>query len=603
MHKQLLESGLKPISRAVAEKRLEAISLSFFEAIDTPKSLACALLFKYKEFAQLVSMDVNPLDYLNSELFADDYVACKFLSKFPSFKHADLDPTAAAWNKFLECENACLVTNRRFRELREDPLKWDPMMRGILLLARRKIAHVLGTPDLDTISALFGWGPGATTVAKGNLTSAYVKFSQRLDVTGNSLVMGMSCVNSTPSWVNCQLLTDSFPSVPASLLERAFTVVRGNEIVFVPKNAKTDRVIAKEPHVNSYLQKGFGSYIRSRLLRFAGIDLRDQSRNQHLARFGSLSGELATIDLSGASDTISKELVHFLLPDSWYKLLATLRSNQGLSPDGSWFFYEKFSSMGNAYTFELESLIFWALCSATIEVNGTEQTLSVYGDDIIVNVAAFEPVSKVLQFAGFSLNDSKSFSSGPFRESCGKDYFEGRLVRPIFLKEELSNVESLYRLANSIRRYSRRRYNYGCDGRFRVCYEAIVSLIPKSFRFKIPEGYGDGGLVSNFDEAVPFLCRKPFWASGWEGYFFKTVVQTAVKRQMLDGHAGYTATLSVIGSAFDPQKRSLLSFRRGEDVMRLDGSPLLGYHSLRRMTRPKVARVHTSGWYDFGPWI
>lgn len=618
MHKHLLEQGLRPIPRVGAEKRLKAIASLFYESINTPKSLACAILLREGEYAQLVSMDCNPADYSDSLSFERDYQACKFLSKYPAFKHEDLDPETAAWSKFVEFEAVCRLTNSRFKKLREDPSLWDPMMQSIFALARRKISRVLSKPDLSEISDLFGWGPGATTASKGHLTSAYVKFAKRLDVTGNALVMGHCCVNSIPSWVNCQIQSGDFPSSDAQLLKSAFHLVKGNEIVFVPKTAKIHRVIAKEPHVNSYLQKGFGSYIRKRLLSVAGIDLNDQSRNQHLARFGSLSGELATIDLSGASDTISKELVHYLLPDQWYKLLATLRSPLGLSPDGSWIFYEKFSSMGNAYTFELESLIFWALCSATIEVHGLEQTLSVYGDDIIVPVSAFEPVSEVLLFAGFLFNEKKSFSSGPFRESCGKDYFSGRLVRPIFLKEELSNVESLYRLANSIRRLAHRGYSHGCDARLRACWEQIVSYVPKPFRYRIPEGFGDVGLVSNFDEAVPFLCRRPFWASGWEGYFFKGIVRSAVKRPMTDVHAGYTATLSAIGlPTVDRRPNSPpFSFQKGgvtDASLIINGqkvgitiagsSPLLGHHDLRRMTRPKVARIHTRGWYDFGPWF
>lgn len=614
MHKQQLELGLKPVPRVDAEMRLKAIASSFYEAIDTPKSLAAYILLKAGEYAQLVSMEVDPSDYLCAEAYDLDALASKFLSKYPGFSHEDLDPKGKAQADFLKYELDCKSTNQRLRRLKEDPSLWDPRFRDILYLARRKISKVLGKLDLAEIADHFGWGPGATSVSKGNLTSAYVKFSQRLDVTGNSLVIGQCCVNSTPSWVNCQLQTGEFPSVEASLLETSFTVVRGNEIVFVPKNAKTHRVIAIEPHVNSYLQKGVGRVIRKKL-RDVGVDLNDQSRNQHLAQVGSLSGDLATIDLSGASDTISKELVHLLLPDLWYKFMASLRSPQGLLESGSWIFYEKFSSMGNGFTFELESLIFWALCASTLVVDGYENVVSVYGDDLIVPSVAYNSVSEVLSFCGFTVNSSKSYDNGPFRESCGKDYFHGTAVRPIYLKEDLSNVESLYRLANSIRRLAHRRRSYGCDARFERVWKAIVSEIPNQFRYRIPEGFGDVGLISNFDEASPSRARN-----GWEGFHFKGVIRVPVKRQMRDLHAGYTACLSAIGPSLDTEReehwpwvpkknlcsRSLAAFNRAmrDFVTRyeLKDSPLLGYHSLRRMTRPKVAQIHTRGWYDFGPW-
>ena len=616
MNNHDLGAVLRPVPRAVAFKRLEAIAQLMFEAIGTPKALAASILLKEKEYAQLVNLDSKPEHYRNAHEFADDYLVTKFLSKFPNFKHRELDPEKVGRESFFKFELQCRATNKRFLELNEDPYAkayLDPLMSGILYLAKRKISEVLGSVDLDAISEHFGWGPGATSVARGNLTSAYVKFSQRLDVTSNALVMGHCCVNSIPAWVNCQLLTDEFPSVNASLTREVFSVVRGNEIVFVPKNAKTHRVIAKEPHVNSYLQKGIGAYMRQRLRDVAHVDLKDQTRNQRLARHGSLTGELATIDLSGASDTISKELVRFLLPKRWFALLDSCRSKQGYL-DGTWISYEKFSSMGNAYTFELESLIFWALCKACLETENRGQTISVYGDDIIVPAKSYDLVVKVLNFCGFTTNDSKSFASGPFRESCGEDYFLGTNVRPIFQKEEIADVESLYRLANRIRSYAHlRNLGCGCDVRFEQVWKAVVSFIPESARIKIPGGFGDVGVASNFDEASPQRARR-----GWEGFFFKALVRRAVKRPMRDAHAGYTAVLSAIGRRLTEKEldyggralRGIAELGRVLDpkelIDELDSrysvSPSQGLHSLRDMTRPLVTQIHTRGWYDYGPW-
>jgi hypothetical protein len=578
-------------------------SFLLFEAVNSPRSLAAWILLKNGEFAQLVNLEINPQNYLEAKAFKDDYLVTKFLSKYPDFRHKDLNPEKAALESFFKYEEACRATNKRFRELELDPSKWDPLMLSILQKARRKIKHVLGPVDLDRISDNFGWGPGATTAASGNLTSAYIKFSKRLDVTSNTLIMGHCCVNSTPSWVNCQLQTDEFPSIEASLTRDAFNVVRGNEIVFVPNNAKTPRIIAKEPHVTSYLQKGFGTFIRQRLRNVARIDLKDQSVNQRLALEGSLSGDLCTIDLSGASDTISLELVRFLLPEKWFSMLDQLRSKQGLLK-GSWIAYEKFSSMGNAYTFELESLIFWALCKSVLEYFGGAQTCNVYGDDIIVPTEHYENVVKIIDFVGFSVNVQKSFSTGVFRESCGKDFFFGADVRPIFLKESVSNVESLFKLANSLRRYSHRRdINHGCDIRLRAAWLHAVSLVPDVFRgFLIPEGYGDVGLLVNFDEACPTLPRN-----GWGGFIFRGLTRHPVKQGMRDRHAGYTATLfgsrngnHQTGESITGQGKALKEFIDNHLVN--ESLPLLGHHDLRRMTLPKETRIHTHEWYDLGSW-
>lgn len=603
MHKQYLVQCLKPVSRAESVRALKSVSFQLWESIDSPKSLACKLLYENREFAQLVALEVDPLHYTSARRYADDALAVKFLAKFPDFKHPDLKPEIVARDSFSEFEEMCRLSNKRFRGLEEDPSLWDPFMKDVFDLSKRKISSVLGAVNLDQISHGFGWGPGATTSAVGSNTSAYEKFRARLDVTSNSLIMGHCCINSTPSWSNCQIQTDEFPSVKVSLSRDAFNVVRGNEIVFVPKNAKTHRIIAKEPHVNSYLQKGFGSYIRRRLASVAGIDLNDQSLNQRLAMKSSITGHLATIDLSGASDTISRELVRLLLPAKWFSLLDACRSKQGfLRKEDTWVCYEKFSSMGNAFTFELESLIFWALCDSVKTLEQSSGELNVYGDDIIVPVEIYPSVVKVIDFAGFRVNASKSFSSGVFRESCGKDYFDGTDVRPIFLKESLSNVENLLKLANSLRRYSHRRsFNCGCDKRFRDVWLLVISLIPGPFRsLKIPEGFGDGGIASNFDEACPSLSKRRK-ADGWEGFEFKMIIRQARKLAMKDEHAGYTASLQVAGQN---KLRTSSPTPLQERIEGLFGesSPLGGYHALRSKTLPKVAQIHTHGWYDFGPW-
>lgn len=587
MHKQELVQCLKPVPRAVSRETLASVLFEICKNINTPRSLAVWILYESGEFSQLVSLDIDAANYRNAQAFADDYLVTKFLSKYPDFAHAELDPEGVALHSFYEFEEMCRRTNSKFDKLKEDPQLWDPSMRSVFELARRKIAFVLGhSPDLVSISQGFGWGPGANTSSTGSYTSAYIKFQSRLDVTSNSLMMGHCCVNSNPAWVNCQLQTDEIPSVAVSLTREAFNIVRGNEIVFVPKNAKTHRIIAKEPTVNSYLQKGFGNEIRALLRRFAGIDLKDQTTNQKLAKEGSLTGTLATIDLRGASDTIARALVEFLLPSKWYLLLDRIRSKQGklrLKDGDRWIYYHKFSSMGNACTFELESLIFWALCKACLELRGQEQTLNVYGDDIVVPSDAFEDVSAVIDYAGFEVNTKKSYASGPFRESCGKDYFLGTDVRPIFLKESISNVESIFKLANSIRRYGHRRnLGYGCDYRLYPVWSYLYGRVQPHFQgFKIPDGVGDSGFISNWDEALPTLKRPAGRREGWEGFVYRCITRHPVKQVMRDSHAGYTALLSVIGSE----------------------EPLLGHHDLRSATFPKETRSHIHGWCDLGPWV
>jgi hypothetical protein len=241
-------------------------------------------------------------------------------------------------------------------------------------------------------------------------------------------------------------MQDAYGSDPLTWV----TAVPGSVFTTVPKSFDTDRGIAKETDMDMYVQKGIGDMLRRRL-RGVGIDLNDQSRNQALARIGARTGSLATIDLSSASDSVSLSIVEELLPRDWFTALCQCRASWIKLPD-KWHRLQKISSMGNGYTFELESLIFWALSSAVLEAYGIEdKRLGIYGDDIVIHNSAVEPLINLLGYQGFRVNSSKSFWTGPFRESCGKHYFLSQDVTPIYVKEDLSGKNRYYWFLNSIR--------------------------------------------------------------------------------------------------------------------------------------------------------
>ena len=189
-----------------------------------------------------------------------------------------------------------------------------------------------------------------------------------------------------------------------------------------------------------FFQKGIGGTMRERLRRI-GINLNDQSLNQRLALKGSITGELATIDLSSASDSVSLGLVDFLIPEDWREAIGVTRSHFCQLPGGSFACLKKVSSMGNGFTFELESLIFYALAKAVYPTGKTGRDISVYGDDIIVPTAGVGQLVDLLKFCGFSTNVEKSFWSGPFRESCGKHYFRGHEVTPLYVRKDVTCID------------------------------------------------------------------------------------------------------------------------------------------------------------------
>jgi hypothetical protein len=275
-------------------------------------------------------------------------------------------------------------------------------------------------------------------------------------------------------------------------------------LTFVPKNWKTDRSVMTEPVLNGLYQLAFGDYITDRLAQF-GLNLRDQTRNQRLALEGSLRGTYATVDLSSASDTIAYELVYDLLPLDWAHALARGRTGHCLYK-GIRLTLGKFSSMGNGYTFPLESLIFWSLACA---VCSADETVNVYGDDIIVPTHRYDELYELLRVCGFTVNREKSYHTGPFRESCGKDYFGGIDVRP-FYQKELVSPRTLFVL-----------HNYYVRDLDVERAELVRSFIHPALQIFGPDGYGDGHLVA---EHFARSFRANHRRRGYGGYCFDTFV-------------------------------------------------------------------------------
>jgi hypothetical protein len=223
----------------------------------------------------------------------------------------------------------------------------------------------------------------------------------------------------------------------------SFKTVLENRVETVPKNYKTDRTIACEPEGNLSLQLALDSFIKD-CLRKLSVDLSCQSKNQEMSRLASINDDYVTVDLSMASDTISYNAVAWLLPLSWFKFASDIRSPLGRGFNRI-IKYAKFSSMGNGATFTIESLIFAAICKAC-----TEQPFAVYGDDIIIHRDDFGKLRKLLSFFGFKLNLEKSFTEGPFRESCGTDWFKGVDVTPFYLRSQNTMKIELCHVVNGM---------------------------------------------------------------------------------------------------------------------------------------------------------
>jgi len=547
----------------------------YLSSLDCPRALTCWLMFRENEHRQLVELDINPDHYNDPADFRDAYLATKFLSK-ATFLSTKIDLKAVALEKFRAAELRCKEINSRgYHHLTIN----REIGARLHVAVRRKIDSILGKFSFDEWVDSSDWGPGVTLLIKGVDTSPVNKFRCENGTTRPlDNLMGALYAGIYPNW---------------DLSKRQ--VFAGNKVVTVPKNSKTDRTIAVEPGLNLWFQKGVGSLIRRRL-RWVGVDLNSQLRNQLLSREGSKTNHLATVDFSAASDTISEATVRELIPNGWLSVMESLRSAFGVLGSHQ-FHYEKFSSMGNGFTFELESLIFYAIAYAVCEYLHLDVSqVSVYGDDVIIPVGAYSLFVKVSDFYGFSVNKEKSYSSGYFRESCGSHWFHGLDCKPYFLKEVIIGPSKTYLAANNIRRVSRftgsvnldpRRFIDNskdrpspieddfsfCDKRFLRVWRYLRRKVIKPCL--IPEGYGDGGYIVNFDEASPVRARD-----GIEGYYTKFLADMAVTYQS-DDHAVLLARL-------------------------WGGSKELSFGNktpLRRRVKQKVKRLFVRRWTNLGPWV
>lgn len=221
------------------------------------------------------------------------------------------------------------------------------------------------------------------------------------------------------------------------------SVVNASKLTFAKKNYDISRVINTEASLDMLYQLALNQQICDVLLQAYNIDLSKQPTiNRWLARLGSLYGSHATIDLKSASDLNSTALIKWLLPPAVYRALDTVRAKCIELPSGEIVQLNVFSTMGNGFTFSLQTLIFASIVEACYIMrglptcnDGAVPAFSVFGDDIICVESVYDTVIGALEFAGHTVNRLKSFNTGLFRESCGSDFFRGRDIRGIYVKK------------------------------------------------------------------------------------------------------------------------------------------------------------------------
>jgi hypothetical protein len=401
-------------------------------------------------------------DAPGSDLIATRYLAGSLLKRL-DVKEDDGSKRISARSKFDQAEALCTSINTRSNFWSDGLSRGDEQLRTDFSLARRFIRDLLG--DVPPVSELYSCsrhGPGSSSQCDFQSRSLYFKFRRwPYECPPRATDLAYDCIRTDQRWFGA--LDDEMrhegeipmwhPYLDSTRKGQVLRPQSGNRVCYVPKTRQTYRTIAIESSLGVYLQLGVDGIIRRRL-RQCGVDLNTQVTNQQLARKGSLDGWLSTCDLSSASDTVSLRLCEELLPPLWFKLLYQLRADTGVMPEGDVVTYQKISSMGNGYTFALESLIFYSLCQAVwIRYSGKSPrgVVNAYGDDLVFPSVIYNEVNALLSWCGFILNRDKSFTgSSPFRESCGRDWWRGRNIRPVFIRSIPEDASQLLQQHNML---------------------------------------------------------------------------------------------------------------------------------------------------------
>lgn len=300
-----------------------------------------------------------------------------------------------------------------------------------------------------------------------------------------------------PSWLSS--LEGVFPSslyashnglrapIPAVDLEEEPPV----RVAFVPKTVRGPRVIAMEPYARQFAQQAVARMIYDCLRKSwpRQLNLFDQGTNQSLAREGSLSGNLATLDLSEASDRLANDLVSELFSEFSYlsEALIACRSTKALLPSGDVIALRKFASMGSALTFPIQSMVFFSIAVMGLGVDTSTSPgeirrlakasrISVFGDDIIVPTTNYLATCSLLHSFGLKVNTRKSYGHGMFRESCGGDFFRGEDVTIVRLRKDIPSCKRDAQAVSSFASFRNLSYGRGMWRTARKC-DALLSRI------------------------------------------------------------------------------------------------------------------------------
>lgn len=334
----------------------------------------------------------------------------------------------------------------------------SPLLRPVIRVARRKIREILGILDIAEVFDLARFGRRASVGVP--YLESYI--DRKMDPSATRSPWGAETLWSLA--ITGDPVLKAYLKYRKILKDKEPGKTRRDPPIYVDRlrlslvAKKFDKLrgVMPYPTVDTYLSLGIGGVMVQRLMEH-GLDLsRAQSLHRWLVAKMSVDRKSVTMDLSGASDCITRQLVRLLLPCKWWALLKKFYFKKVVTPDGRVVHTETFAGMGCGFTFPLQTLIFYCLIEAVKELVPVTGKTYVYGDDCIFPTRAYPYVERVFEGLGLKINRDKTFVTRYFRESCGEDCYRGTSVRPF--QPEGSTVELsgtagsayLYKLLNGL---------------------------------------------------------------------------------------------------------------------------------------------------------
>lgn len=194
------------------------------------------------------------------------------------------------------------------------------------------------------------------------------------------------------------------------------------------------------------MRRGLATIISRNSALRSCLPLDDQSINADIALRSSSSKDFGTIDMSEASDRVSRELVSWIFQDTpLHDPLMSLSTRfidaptYGDDEIDHVLKTQKYAPMGSGLCFPIMSLIHLFLIRGIIfyaypKEHDLWKSVKVYGDDIIAPSHIIESIYEHLPRFGMKLNVNKSFYKCNFRESCGVHAYHGVDVTPAYVK-------------------------------------------------------------------------------------------------------------------------------------------------------------------------